>query len=204
MNDSSRLRRHRATTRLPTRDYTRSGYYFVTICTKHRIPWFGEIHDGQMRLSDIGKITAQCWHAIPIHFPYIRLDAYVVMPDHVHGILKMGKRTPFDCGIISTTCVGACNLHAPTRMADTIPKGINVETLDTIKPIRRPQSGSLGSIINQFKRACTYQIKYDGHPDFAWQRGYHDRIIRDNDALEQIRCYIRTNPSRKGEQEGFE
>ncbi len=119
MNDSPRSHsHHRATTRLPARDYARPGYYFVTICTKHRIPWFGEIYDGQMRSSDIGKIIAQCWHAIPMHFPHITLDAYVVMPDHVHGILIMGKRnmqsrTTMDCGGNSIPCVGACESHAP-------------------------------------------------------------------------------------------
>ncbi len=73
--------------RLPEYDYNSNGYYFVTICTKNRIPWFGHIEDEHMVLFEKGKIVQECWDEIPTHFPNIQLDEFIVMPDHVHGII---------------------------------------------------------------------------------------------------------------------
>lgn len=76
-------------TRLKNWDYSKSGYYFLTICTINRINYFGHINDGKMILSDIGEIANQCWRKIPNHFPHVKLDEFVVMPNHVHGIVRM-------------------------------------------------------------------------------------------------------------------
>ncbi len=83
----------RKTTRLRCWDYTSPGWYFVTICTRDRQPFFGRIANGVMHLSPIGKIADQCWREIPNHTAgYVSLDAYVVMPDHVHGIIVIHNR----------------------------------------------------------------------------------------------------------------
>src|SRR5437867_3880492 len=79
--------RGRRSVRLPDRDYRQPGAYFVTICTKDRARTFGTVVSGSVRLSSEGEIARDCWLAIPRHFPNVRLDAFVVMPDHVHGIL---------------------------------------------------------------------------------------------------------------------
>jgi len=76
-----------SSTRLPNRNYSEPGYYFVTICTKERFPRFGDIQDGKMILNDNGKIVQETWLTITKHFNNVRLDEFVVMPDHVHGIL---------------------------------------------------------------------------------------------------------------------
>lgn len=72
-------------------DYTNNGAYFITICTKDRNHFFGKIEDGKMILLPIGQIAQQCWDEIPEHFPFVRLGAFVVMPDHIHGILFIEK-----------------------------------------------------------------------------------------------------------------
>ena len=147
-----------------------NGQYFVTICTHDRVPWFGHIQNKFMCLSDIGSIAHQYWHDIPHHFPHVTLDAYIVMPDHIHGIIMIDQR--------------AYKGHI-----------INGYTRN---PHHQPEwrSGSLGSIMNQFKRACTKRIRDIGCDDFAWQTRFHDQIIHDQRALETIRRYIINNPSK--------
>ena len=73
-------------------DYGNDAAYFITICTAEHIHYFGEIHNGEMELSEIGKIALQCWHRIPNQFPFAKLDAFVLMPNHIHGILAIHRR----------------------------------------------------------------------------------------------------------------
>jgi len=74
-------------TRLKDWDYSSPGHYFVTICAKDRINYFGRVIGGIVELSDIGRIAEECWKNIPVHFPYVELDEFVIMPNHVHGII---------------------------------------------------------------------------------------------------------------------
>jgi REP element-mobilizing transposase RayT len=85
------------------RDYSLPGKYFVTICTAGKKEWFGNVINSKMYLSEIGQIASQMWFEIPVHFPFIVLDAFVVMPNHLHGIIVIN-------GVIGTPIVGA--LHA--------------------------------------------------------------------------------------------
>ncbi|GIW45213.1 MAG: hypothetical protein KatS3mg077_2495 [Candidatus Binatia bacterium] len=80
-------RRHRRSIRLKGYDYTQPGAYFVTLCTLNRQCLFGEVVDGQMRLNEAGHVAQRCWADIPNHFPHVQLDAFIVMPNHVHGVL---------------------------------------------------------------------------------------------------------------------
>src|SRR5512146_2828735 len=84
---------HRRSIRLRDFDYSQAGAYFVTICTYERACRFGDVVDGDMRLNEAGRIVEQCWAAIPIHFPDVVLDAFVVMPNHVHGIVIITRKT---------------------------------------------------------------------------------------------------------------
>ncbi len=171
-------------------DYTSAAAYFVTINTRDRVPWLGEVRNGIMHLSTIGCIVDECWRTISAHHPYVTVDAHVVMPDHVHGIVIIHPH----------------------------PRGPG-PTTNRFGPLR---SGSLPAIIGSFKSACTKRIHgckdaacrvpttaapspTDGRVPasstpppgiFAWQPRYHDRIIRDTDALHRIRTYIRMNPRR--------
>lgn len=77
----------RGSIRLKGYDYRKPGYYFVTFCTKNRERFFGTVVDAKMQLSKIGEIVCQCWYEIPKHFNHVQLDAFIVMPDHIHGII---------------------------------------------------------------------------------------------------------------------
>jgi len=77
--------------RYPGRDYSRPGKYFVTICTANKTEWFGKIINAEMQLSKIGSIAFRLWCEIPTHFPYITLDEFVIMPNHLHGIIIINK-----------------------------------------------------------------------------------------------------------------
>ena len=158
--------RYRAeTTRLRGWDYTTAGWYFVTIVTKNRKPYFGEILDDEMHLSSIGKILADEWQETALMRPYISLDEWVIMPNHIHGIII--SHNDEDVG---TSCRDVSNEQPRLR------------------------AKSLGAIINQIKSVSTKRIQAAGFPDFGWQSGYYDHIIRDRKDLDRIREYIVGNP----------
>jgi putative transposase len=148
---------NRRSTRLQGWDYTQPGWYFVTIGTAGRRCLFGEIMDGMVYLSRWGEIAAQCWKAIPEHFPRVSLDEWIVMPNHIHGIVIILGDTRYSCANrIRSSGVGAD--HNP--------------------PLRPPQAspGSLGVIMRQFKGSVTRRINEIRHTPGAsvWQRNYHD------------------------------
>ena len=80
-----------ATTRHPEWDYGTDAAYFITICTDHRIHYFGEIYNGIIQLSPIGEYAENFWYEIPLHFPFVKLGAFIVMPNHIHGIIIINK-----------------------------------------------------------------------------------------------------------------
>jgi len=168
-------RHHRRSIRLKGYDYTRPGAYFITICTHERAHLFGAVVEGKMQLNDAGRIAEQCWRDIPVHFPHVQLDAFVIMPNHVHGVLWI---VAHDGARVGAT-------HAsPLRNAPIPPRG--------------PVPQSIGAIIGQFKSAVTRQINAlrnaPGAP--VWQRNYYEHIIRNEQALNAIRRYIVENPLR--------
>ena len=160
--------------RCPNWDYTSDGYYFVTICTYNRQCFFGNVIAGKMQLSDIGLIIAQEWQKTPQIRSNVQLDEWVVMPNHLHGI------------IIINNPVETFRRNVSTTNDDTQPKTNNKSRL---------KSNSLGSIIGQFKSVCTKQIWKMGFNDFRWQTRFHDHIIRDEESLHRIRQYIINNPA---------
>ena len=164
-----------ATARLRGWDYASVGYYFVTICTKWRHPWFGEINEGRIEMSGVGRIVMLSWTQIPQHFPNVQLDEFVVMPDHVHGIVVI------DNGQSVETL--QCNVSTGRTTTNVRMSKIS------------PKSRSLSTIVRSFKSTCAYAIhKIYSQKDFAWQSRYYDRIIRNDDELNTIRQYIRNNP----------
>jgi REP element-mobilizing transposase RayT len=152
----------RKPTRLQNFNYSEYRVYYVTICTKDRNSFFGGIINKKMKLSKIGKVAEKCWLEIPDHFLEIELMDFVIMPDHLHGILKIqrsNKRNSHGC---------------------------------SLQPRNHQR---LPVIIGSFKSSVTRIVKQlDGYEYFAWQKSYHDRIIRNNDELKTITKYIKTNP----------
>jgi REP element-mobilizing transposase RayT len=166
----------RRSIRLQDYDYTQQGAYFVTICTYHRDCWFGEIVGGGVILTQIGAIADECWQTIPDHFPGVELDAYIVMPNHLHGIVIITQRD---------LNVGATH-GSPLRAANNPP----------LQPAKGLQPGSLGAIIGQFKSSVSRRLKaVPDAPIPLWQRNYYEHIIRDEDDLNRIRAYIENNAS---------
>ena len=163
-------------TRLRHWDYGENGYYFITICVKNRECLLGSIKNGEMILSEIGRIAYQCWQEIPVHFPFVRLDKFVIMPNHVHGIIVIDK-----------------------------PLNMNVETqnLASLQINNRfgPQSKNMASIIRGFKIGVKKLITMENSRDtkfcvsvFQWQSRFYDHIIHNEAELHKIREYIVNNP----------
>lgn len=176
-------RRRRKQIRLRGYDYRNAGAYFVTICTHQRWCLFGEVVDGRMRLNDWGQVVVRLWRTIPDFRPYVLLDEFQCMPNHVHLILWI------------------MNDDAPNIM----PVGKRRFSLQTQKE-RGTKPKSLGSIIGAYKSAVTKEIndlRGDKHPPI-WQGRYHDRIIRNEGELEAIRRYIRANPANWRQDQDFD
>ena len=165
---------HRRSIRLKEWDYAEPGAYFVTICTYRRVHLFGRVVDGVMELNEFGEIVRACWDELPTHFPRVELDAFVVLPNHIHGIIV----------IIADDIVGA------THASPLHPRG--------------PAPHSLGAIVGSFKSAVTRRINVLRETPGArvWQRNYWEHIIRNavrangRSPLHAIRRYIVYNPAR--------
>ncbi len=179
------------TTRLPGWDYAGMGYYFVTLCTEDRLPFFGIVTDGQMILSPMGEIVAREWQRTEQVRDKVALDACVIMPNHVHGIVVIHG------GDTAKTGHGN-NVETPHRGVSTrrhvSTENPAPETNPT--PSSRLAPGSLGAIMGQIKSICTKKIWATGRTDFGWQPRFYDRIIRDEETLRKARQYIVDNPSR--------
>lgn len=165
----------RRSIRLSGHDYRGPGAYFVTICTLHRRPLFGRIVDGHLRLNVFGAIAEKCWSEIPLHFPYVRVDEFVVMPEHCHSIILLD----------------------PTRHLQSSPNA----HIRQQSGARGTAPGSLGAIIGAYKSAVTRKInRLRGTPGAqVWLRNYYESIVRDDESLGRIRRYIRENPRRASE-----
>ncbi len=173
-------RPNRRSIRLKGYDYSQVGAYFLTVCAQDRACLFGEVVNGEMRLNEYGQIAHAEWFRAAALRPYVQLfdDEFVVMPNHVHGIIWIVEDN--DHG----DDVGATRRVAPTPAAPVIPRG--------------PLSGSIGAIVGQFKSAVARRINtLRGTPDMpVWQRNYYEHIIRSEESLLRIRQYIADNPTR--------
>lgn len=170
-----------ASTRLREWDYARAGMYFVTLCTRDRVRFFGEIVCGEMHLSPIGEIVAEEWQKTSQVRPNVELDAWVIMPNHLHGVLVITHQI------------------SKSTIVETFRR--NVSTTNANAPTARLRPNSLGSIIGQFKSICTKRIWAAGFRDFAWQTRFYDHLIRNEKSLQKIREYVINNPLRWEEDE---
>lgn len=166
--------------RHPHWDYTSNGYYFVTICTHNRQHFFGRVIAGKMQLSDIGKIVADEWQKTSQIRSNVKLDEWVVMPNHFHGIIIIDNPAQTFQNPAETFRRNVSNVNSQFNQS-------------TNKSRLKPDS--LGSIIGQFKSVCTKQIRQQ-HPEFRWQTRFHDIIIRNEKSLHNIRRYIINNPAK--------
>jgi putative transposase len=160
---------HRRSIRLKDFDYTSEGAYFVTIVTWGREYLFGEIVEKEMYLSRQGEIVQKWWDDIPMHFPNVETGAFVIMPNHIHGIISIDER----------------------RERALLPHNHGGET----SPLHKP---TLGQIIAYFKYQSTKEmnpVDNIGTITKLWQRNYYELIIRNEKELKQKTHYILDNPS---------
>ena len=172
-------RHHRRSIRLRDYDYSQVGAYFVTVCTHNRTCLFGDVVDGEMVTNDAGRIVQAIWKALPLHYPGVALDEFVIMPKHVHGIIVL------DSG------VGAQFIAPPD--ADGSGGAINrALTTDALSASDRPPT--LGDIVRGFKARSTRLLRRDRGYQRVWQRNYYEHVLRDKGSLSRVREYISNNP----------
>ena len=163
---------HRQSIRLPGFDYATPGAYFVTIVTQNRECLFGDVVDGVMCLNELGRTIDDTWNAVPTRFPNVTTDAWVIMPNHVHGVVVVTER-----------------LHGPSGVGV-----IHELPLPVTPPVRRRMAIPL--VVGYLKMNASKQINIirnnPGTP--VWQRNYYEHVIRTDDELNRIRQYIVDNP----------
>jgi REP element-mobilizing transposase RayT len=182
MNFDSKIH-HRQSIRLKNYDYSQNGMYFVTICTQDWKYLFGKVVDGNMNLNRYGKIAKKYWQEIPKHYPDVTLDVFIVMPNHVHGILT----------IQNDNHVGAQNLAPLQKNKTTRNLALSQEKKHQFQKII-PRS--LGSIIRGYKIGVTKWFRANTNIHIVWQRNYHEHIIRNEKSLKKIRNYIFHNATK--------
>ena len=228
------MHHHRRSIRLRTFDYRTPGLYAVTICTEHRAQLFGQIADGAMMLSPSGEMALHTWNEIPDAYPGVDIDAFVVMPNHIHGIVYL---MPADQDVyprttlpIDTNTVGApprgrplppqnppisetrAHEQSATNMVSNPGigaghpgrprRGAPTESCDDVRPAGERRL-SLFDVVERYKSLTTKRygdgVRNDGwtsYPGKLWQRGYYERVVRDERELDKFRRYIEANPVR--------
>lgn len=160
---------HRRSIRLREYDYSQPGAYYVTITTLRMRELFGEISAGVVRLSPLGRIVEREWLRLPNRFIGLELDEYVIMPNHIHGILVL---------------IGNEDIQVVGR-----PK---------VERFGNPVAGSLPTIVRSYKASVTghWHRVLGRNANPVWQRNYYEHVIRNQQDLERIREYILMNPQR--------
>lgn len=169
MNETEHKRR---SIRLRGADYSEPGGYFLTICAGERKSIFGRIEKGRTLLNELGNIVQECWVAIPEHFPTAELKEFVVMPNHLHGIivLKVGVR----------------------YIVPSDPRARNIESFQI------PTKGTIPTIVRAFKAAVTRKAgeNFGAACSDIWQRNYFERVLRDGQEYADASRYILENPQK--------
>jgi REP element-mobilizing transposase RayT len=208
-------KRHRRSLRLKGYDYSSPGAYFITICTHQRECLFGEIVDGEMQLNPLGNVVRSHWMKLSHHHAHVELDAWVIMPNHIHGILilnnlgrgaalgqdsehsnddSMPNATPsrdrgytnFDW--LPTEPGVAFGQESQSSPSDGLPNAAPLPP--------RLGTGTVGAIVLNFKSVTTRSFnRIKRSPGSSiWQRNYYEHIIRSKESLCRIRQYVYNNP----------
>ena len=171
MSPSNPSRPNRRSMWLQGYDYTQPGAYFVTLLTYQRLPLFGEIRDGSMYLSKIGRAALSQWMRLPRRFPSLSLGVFTFMPNHLHRILIFQETRDHP------------------QHQENQPEQFG-----------KPVAGSLPTIIRSYKASVTLALQCQNqaprHP--VWQRNYYEHVVRSEVELKRIEAYILNNPHLKG------
>ena len=165
-------------------DYN-GGIYFVTICTKNREHYFGEICTGpQMQLSQIGQYAYDQFMNVKSHYPYAEIPLFVIMPDHIHAIVTIDGENDTCRDVARNVSTSARNVSTSARNVST---GVNTQMANI-----SPRKNSLAVVMRGVKSSITKFANENNIP-FAWQTRFHDRIIRNQDEFDKISDYIEKN-----------
>ena len=186
MSDKFKNRYRIPSARLSNWDYSSNASYFITICTANREHYFGTIIDTKMQLTLMGEFACKCWTDIPNHFPHFYLDEFIVMPNHVHGIVMIEK--PY----IDNNSLPPI---VEPRHALTLRKTDINELAENSRHPRYQNQGknTISSMVGSFKSAVTKYCN-ENKLRFGWQTRFHDHVIRDSNEFYSIRNYIIKNP----------
>ena len=192
--------------------------YFVTICSGGREHYFGEIQNETMYLSEMGKIVLQNWMEIPDNFSFIKLDVFVVMPNHIHGILVIDKTNDpgrdvndhFSEKKDAINPNDAANQLDAMDQSDDVNQSGAINKSDAINRVSTDKRNggitgennpmlyeNISRVIRWYKGKSSF-FCHKIHSDFIWQSRFHDHIIRDEESYRKIREYILNNPKRWG------
>jgi len=160
---------HRRSIQLKGYDYSQAGAYFVTICTRDRECLFGEVAEGQMRRSDAGEMIQQVWKDLPDRFVSIQIDEFIVMPNHIHGVIFIQQKS---------------NTSESRVRLDTRPTPALGDVICSFKSDATHQY--IGGVAGK---------GWLPSPGKLWHRNYYEHVIRNEDELNRIRKYIQENPA---------
>ncbi len=199
---------NRQSIRLHGYDYSQPGFYFITMVVQDRKCLFGRIINGKMQLNEYGEIADTCWQKIPQIRTNVSLDAHIIMPNHVHGILVL-KNIPKPNVVVRATdpSVRATESVAPTTTSTTIKTDDTNIAKKSVAPTvgsiplsqpKGPKRGSIGAIIGQYKSVVTKRINAIRQTSgiSVWHRDYYDHIGRNKKEIFPLRQYIQSNPLR--------
>jgi len=209
MSDKFKGKYRGQTFRLKNWDYANEGAYFITICTQDREHFFGEIENEKMVLTETGRLAEKYWAEIPKQFPFIKLGEFVIMPNHVHGILIIdhgeghGRDGGFHDGDDGFYCRDAIN-RIPTIKTKTKTTTIKINTNNPkinggFAGNKNPMfHDSISRVIRWYKGRCTFEIRKI-NVDFKWQSLFYDNIIWNQQSFYKIEQYIMNNPKKWSE-----
>jgi REP element-mobilizing transposase RayT len=169
---------YRRSLRLKDYDYSQAGAYFVTVCTQNRACLFGEVAGDKISLNEVGQLAEALWRDLPTDFPTIALDTFIVMPNHIHGIVVLPDRTAVGAALVAAR--EDDRARAATRAAPAL-------------------SDVVGAFKSLFAVRYIQGVKSHQWPPFnrrVWQRNYYEHVVRDETDLVRIRTYIDENPLR--------
>ena len=212
----------RKSIRLKGYDYSQAGLYFITICCQDKLCRFGQVVNGEMVLNDFGLIAYNEWLKTPEIRPNVKLGDFIIMPNHMHGIIHILYRDPSRKGEShspnntqqKTDVRGMkdiCDTSSAKREQNPNRKGeshspYNTQPKTDVRGMKdicdtslRSPSQTIGAILRGYKSAVTKQLKSLGFHEKLWQRNYYEHIIRDDRAYHNISKYIINNPRKWSE-----
>ncbi|MGL4598734.1 MAG: transposase [Bacteroidia bacterium] len=175
---------HRRSIRLKGYDYGQAGLYFITICCYNRQHIFGNVLNGKMILNEYGKIAHDAWLKTPEIRPNIELGEFIIMPNHIHGIIKITHKLESDAS------------KGESNSPDTHPPNTPSNTTSNPTPQLQSPSNNIGAIVRGYKSSVTKQLNLMHIGYAVWHRNYYENIIRDEQSYQNISNYIINNPTK--------